>query len=104
MSRPQRRARERQLIKQAKQIKRPGYQPTQDPEFRTGVARIVCSIDFNVPDGISGGHCIFRALTALEVCKRLKLPAQLEVGGMLYRVGPDPATWWRSAARAMPAW
>jgi hypothetical protein len=55
---------------------------------RDGFANIIASADFASPPGC--GHCLQRSLLALEILRRSGFDCQLEIGSMLYRVGPDP--------------
>jgi hypothetical protein len=64
-----------------------------DPDLREGIAKIVRAIDFKMPgDFTGGGLCLFRSLVALEAMRHCQVEGHIEVGSLLYRVGPDP---WR---------
>ena len=39
---------------------------------------------------VPGGQCFFRAATGARLLQRLGLPADIALGGMIYRAGPDP--------------
>jgi hypothetical protein len=82
MNRQQRRAAMRQ---QRKDMRRPGYNLHTDRRFHDGVNKIVRAVDFG-----EFNFCIQRALVAREVLRRCRINAQLQLGSMLYRVGPDP--------------
>ena len=55
---------------------------------RDGFAYMIALVDFASPPGC--GHCLQRSLLAIEVLRRSGVDCQLEIGSMLYRVGPDP--------------
>jgi hypothetical protein len=57
-------------------------------DLKTDIAGAVQSIDFILP--ISGGTCLFRAMIGKRLLERLGFPAKIALGGMVYRVGPDP--------------
>src|SRR5262249_33701205 len=62
-----------------------------DPDVRVGIARTVRSIDFKLPEQFTGaGKCTFRSLVAAEVMRHCQIDARIEIGSLLYRVGPDP--------------
>jgi hypothetical protein len=62
-----------------------------DREFRQHVARRVRSVSLITPDSILGaGICTFRSLVGWNVLREHGVAARIHVGGLLYRVGPDP--------------
>ena len=50
------------------------------------ISRVVRSIEWV---GSPGGKCLFRALTGLIALKMLGIPADIALGGLIYRAGPD---------------
>jgi hypothetical protein len=56
-------------------------------DLRADIAQSVRGIEFR---GFGGGTCFFRAAIGTAFLQYLDLPAQLALGGMLYRAGPDP--------------
>jgi hypothetical protein len=84
---------QQRLTRARQEIKEPDYHPANDPEVRNGLANMIGAVDFVYADGrdASGyGHCLQRSLIAVEVLRRSNIDCQLEIGSMLYRVGPDP--------------
>jgi hypothetical protein len=91
------RAQERRLQKDAEER---AMQPNQlaalsaqdRKHAHDGIATLVRAVKFQRPDHCppGGGECLFRSLIGLEVLRQSKIDARLEVGSMLYRVGPDP--------------
>ena len=56
-------------------------------DLRADIAKTVRNVD--LING-SGGLCFFRSLIGIEFLRLLGIPATLTLGGMVYRVGPDP--------------
>jgi hypothetical protein len=55
------------------------------PDIKRDIATVVRSIEWV---GAPGGTCFFRALTGLIALKMLEIPADIALGGMIYRAGP----------------
>jgi hypothetical protein len=91
VNRQQGRAAERRNRKARERVQRPNYDPANDPKVHQGIANIVRSIDLERPGGVvRGGKCLFRTLVALEAMRHCDIEGRLELGSMLYRVGPEP--------------
>jgi hypothetical protein len=89
MNRRERRAQEAKLRAARKEIERPGYRPANDPQVRKGIAAVVRAVEFH-HDKFTSGFCLPRALVGQEVMRRCKIESHIELGSLLYRVGPDP--------------
>ena len=53
-------------------------------DLKADIARSVRSII------LGGGNCFYRAVIGMELLRRLGIPTQLALGGLVYRAGPDP--------------
>jgi hypothetical protein len=79
---------------EAKRRKLAGTYPTQisDQTFsaaeREQIAAVARSLDVIIPE--PGGLCLYRALAGQAALRVLGVTAQLAVGGMIYRAGPNP--------------
>jgi hypothetical protein len=85
-------ARRRKLAaRHARVLAMTGDDRSADPDVRKGIAITTRAVDFKMPNDLKGGGaCLFRSLVALEAMRRCKIDGQIEIGSMLYRVGPDP--------------
>jgi hypothetical protein len=68
-----------------KDMSRAGYTPSQDRKFRDGISKIVRAVDFGPYN-----FCLQRSLVARAALRRCRIDASLQLGSLLYRVGPDP--------------
>jgi len=61
-------------------------------DLRADIAASIRGIEFSVTadDSCTGGLCLYRTVIGLELLGLLCIPARLALGGMVYRVGPDP--------------
>ena len=89
MNRHDRRIQQAKTRKTLREIQRSGYSPVKDPEFIKGIAMTVRAVEFT---GLSkvGGYCLLRSLVAMQALQNCNVNSSLHVGGMLYRVAPDP--------------
>lgn len=55
------------------------------PDIKRDIATVIRLIEWV---GAPGGTCFFRAQTGLIALKMLEIPADIELGGMIYRAGP----------------
>jgi hypothetical protein len=59
----------------------------EKPGVKGRIAAAVRSVQFPLS---LGGMCLYRVAAGMYVLKGLGLPAEVRVGSMLYRAGPDP--------------
>ena len=64
-------------------------------DLQRDIAQSVRSVELRLLDEgtmqrIVGGLCAPRAIVGARLLQLLKLPAKIMLGGMIYRVGPDP--------------
>jgi hypothetical protein len=71
-----------------REVTQPGYNPAKDPEFLKGIAITVGAVEFGGLRHI-GGNCMLRALVGLQALQNCNVDANLHIGSLLCRVGPD---------------
>jgi hypothetical protein len=59
-------------------------------DLKTDIATSVRSIEFTVP-GAVGGQCLQRTCVGYVLLRELGWRCEIALGGMVYRVGPDPS-------------
>jgi hypothetical protein len=87
LSRKRRPAAEGSANRQACSDRRPLNGVVFPNDLRADIATSVRNVEFSTG---AGGLCLFRAVIGLELLRLLGIPADLTLGGMVYRAGPDP--------------
>ena len=90
MNRQQKRAAAAQARKHATPGRLTYHEAIPDVAVR-GFAMLAHAVNFRFPDNTPRGRCLLRALVGFEVAHQSGIEAHVEIGSMLYRVGPDPA-------------
>src|SRR6476659_9642376 len=81
-------AKRKRLLQQQQEQKPPAPFPVPD-DVKQDIAKAVRSIEWEPVGGV-GGMCLFQALAGHVVLETLGIPAELTLGGMIYRAGSDP--------------